>query len=77
MAEPNDQLNGLAEAVRRTAEDGLEVLLNSRRHLYGDRELVKWAASRTGNGLIGRKESIAYVLDLLATLPKGTSLCIK
>lgn len=74
MAEPNDQLSGIAESVRRDAEEGLNLLLDSQRHVYGASALSKWVTDRTGGF---HSTAAGYVLDLLATLPKGTSLCIK
>lgn len=78
MSEPNDEgLSGLGESVRRVAEEGFDVLLQSRRNEADRKALLRWAAARCGCDEGTYAEAVLYVLDLLATLPKGTSLCIK
>jgi len=77
MSEPNDQLRGLAESIRRVAEDGFNMLLESHRNDADRKELQRWVSARCGRGDCSQKDAAHYVLDLLATLPKGTSLCIK
>lgn len=80
MSEPNDDLGCLQRNVREQAEDGLSLLVQWA--LSGsdiDKQLYRdWACRSQGWDRDAMRHEPSFVLgQVLASLPKGTSLCIK
>lgn len=76
MSEPNDHIR---ENVKRLAEEGLSLWADcSSGNPLDVRSLRAWHRIRDPKAVDGsQQEPSQFIASLLASLPKGTSLCIK